>query len=189
MTNTFFISDTHFGHNNILTFKKNGKLIRPGFEDGKHMDEYMIEKWNETVRPNDVVYHIGDFAMKKKFVRTAEKLNGKKKLIRGNHDIEKAKYYLKYFDDILGVKVFPKHNIVCSHFPIHPDSLWAWKKQTTKINLHGHTHVNDVMIEGMKDLRYINLCVEKIDYTPVPFNDILEVAEKRRKVHDYFTGQ
>ena len=50
----FFIADTHFGHANIIKFAK-----RP-FDDVYEMDEALVANWNETVRPADTVFVLGD---------------------------------------------------------------------------------------------------------------------------------
>lgn len=53
---TFFTSDTHFGHANIIRFCK-----RP-FENVEEMNEALIENWNKVVSDDDTVFHLGDFA-------------------------------------------------------------------------------------------------------------------------------
>src|SRR5262245_45539090 len=53
----FFTSDTHFGHTNIL------KYCRRPFPDVQAMDEALIARWNATVGPDDVIYHLGDFTL------------------------------------------------------------------------------------------------------------------------------
>ena len=55
-SNIFFTSDTHFHHDNIIRF-----CNRP-FKDVYHMDEELIKRWNEKVGPDDIIYHLGDFA-------------------------------------------------------------------------------------------------------------------------------
>ena len=81
--NTYFTADTHFGHPNIIKY-----CNRP-FSSVYEMDAAMIANWNRIVKPNDVVYHLGDFA----FCCTLSyannifyQLNGIKHLILGNHD-------------------------------------------------------------------------------------------------------
>lgn len=79
----FFISDTHFDHDNIIRFAE-----RP-FRNVKQMNEYMIEAWNAKVNKGDVVYHLGDigfFRSPQAMQETVKKLNGRKILIKGNHD-------------------------------------------------------------------------------------------------------
>src|SRR5689334_79272 len=116
MTNTFVVSDTHFSHAGILTFKRpchsthwfskpvsdcpechglGAVMVRP-FSCVEEMDNTMIQNWNKVVRPDDKVYHLGDVAMKRSGVEILDQLNGDKRLIRGNHDIAlKTKGYLK----------------------------------------------------------------------------------------------
>ena len=93
--NIFLISDTNFGHSNILTFKNaDGTLMRPGFEDVNDMDETIIHNWNKVVGAKDKVYHLGDVGFKNFTVlsETLVRLNGEKVLIKGNHDNLKLKH-------------------------------------------------------------------------------------------------
>lgn len=162
---TFLISDTHFGHHDILTFKnQDGSLLRDGFYNIQHHDEVLIDNWNKTVSPNDKVYHLGDVGFKKwsALSTVLSRLNGTKVLIKGNHDNFKASQYLQYFKDIRAYHVLDK--CILSHVPIHPDSLARWK-----LNFHGHTHGNN-----LPDKRYVNLSVEQINYTPVNFEELRE---------------
>ena len=55
-TKIWFTSDTHFFHNNIIDYCK-----RP-FVNAEEMNEYIIKQWNSVVKPQDEVYHLGDFA-------------------------------------------------------------------------------------------------------------------------------
>ena len=169
MSNTFFISDTHFGHKNILNFEHEGKPLRT-FDSAEEMDEHMVDCWNKTVKPHDTIYHVGDFCMNRKSVQIAGRLNGRKILIKGNHDIFKLKDYTPYFEDIRAYKVMPKHGIICSHIPIHPDSLYRWK-----LNIHGHLHAGNVTDTWCEpDKRYFNVSVEQLNYTPISFDEIIK---------------
>jgi len=144
---TYVISDTHFGHINILTFKRsNGEPLR-AFSSIEEMDETIVENWNKTVRPN-----------------------GHKRLVRGNHDLFPTKEYMEYFEEIYGVRVLPKLGLILSHIPIHPESLSRWK-----YNVHGHLHANLVTIpeiDNIIDSRYINVSCERVNYTPVDLDEI-----------------
>lgn len=82
MSKIFFTADHHFGHENIIKF-----CNRP-FENAKEMDEILIQKWNEKIKPNDTVYHLGDVALtyKENLATILDKLNGKIHLIVGNHE-------------------------------------------------------------------------------------------------------
>lgn len=164
--NVFLISDTHFGHQAICGFvNEDGSKVRP-FDQAEEMDQVMIDNWNRVVQPHDKVYHIGDVAMRKQFLPIMHKLNGRKVLVRGNHDIFELKEYVKYFYDVRGYHVLD--NILMSHIPIHAGSLGRFKG-----NVHGHLHGRPVMDENnTPDPRYLSVCVERINYTPIEFCEV-----------------
>lgn len=161
---TFLIGDTHFWHNNIITFKRNAGSPLRDFSCVEEMNEHIIEKWNSVVGPNDKVYHLGDVAFKNSNSVTSifPRLNGTKVLIKGNHDILKPSVYLQFFKDIRAYHQLDK--ILLAHIPVHPESLSRWKGQ-----IHGHVHSN-----SLADPRYYNVSVEEINYTPVEFGVIKE---------------
>ena len=179
MPATFFISDTHFGHEKTCTvFKRaDGSPLRP-FSCAEEMDEFMIKAWNERVRPKDKVYHLGDVVINRKFLNVLGRLNGDKVLIRGNHDIFKLEDYSQYFRDIRAFDV--KNGMIFSHVPVHPESLGRFGT-----NIHGHLHANRVMkIIGVDvktgelkygneiDPRYFNVSVEQIDFAPISLEEV-----------------
>jgi calcineurin-like phosphoesterase family protein len=86
MTRTFFTADHHFGHAGILSPKMNAP--RP-FASIEEHDRTLVDCWNAVVRKGDVVHHLGDFAYKcapAHALGVFRRLNGRKFLIRGNHD-------------------------------------------------------------------------------------------------------
>ena len=89
-TNIFFTSDTHFGHEAIIKF-----CNRP-FKDAHEMDEVMINNWNNKVGPDDLIFHLGDFAFggSELWNSILPKLNGHKVLIISNHDRKNYTDYL-----------------------------------------------------------------------------------------------
>jgi len=158
---TFIISDTHFSHSNILTFfNDDGSKVR-SFSSTEEMDETMIDNWNKVVSDKDKVYHLGDLTFSNTALnRVMPRLKGTKVLIKGNHDNLKLSAYAKYFKDIRSYHILDK--FVMSHIPIHPDSLYRWKA-----NLHGHLHS-----KVLDDPKYVNLSVERINFTPKNFEEI-----------------
>jgi len=176
MSATYFMSDPHLGHKNIITFKdNNGKLTRP-FRTIEEMDETIISSVNSVVKPQDRLYILGDVVINRKNLPTIARLNGRKKLIKGNHDIFKLKDYTPYFDDIVAYRIYPKYGLICTHMPIHPYLL----ENRWKANVHGHTHQNDVVNSGNIDKRYVNICVEKTNYTPVSFDELLIMCDMEK---------
>ena len=170
MPAVFLVSDTHFGHAGVCRFTRNDGVtkLRP-FDTPEEMDEAMIEAWNERVRPGDRVYHLGDVVINRKALKTLDRLNGRKVLIKGNHDIFKLADYTPYFDDIRAYHVM--NGLILSHIPIHESGLYRFGS-----NIHGHTHSNRVLLpNGDIDVRYQCVCVEQLpDFAPILFEDVLK---------------
>ena len=170
MKNLFLISDPHFGHEGILGFDSDdkGTKLRP-FASIEEMDEFIIENWNRTVGPQDHVYCLGDFCMTKRNIKTAKRLNGKKRLVMGNHDVYSVRLYLEAgFQKVMAYRVFEK--CIFSHIPIYHGGLARFK-----LNIHGHLHSNVVQLPDGSgpDPRYTSVCVEKTNYTPVSFDALI----------------
>jgi calcineurin-like phosphoesterase family protein len=177
MPAVFLVSDTHFGHEKTCTtFKKNdGSPLRP-FSSSEEMDEEMIRRWNERVKPADKVYHLGDVVISRKHLCTLRRLNGDKVLIRGNHDIFKLTDYMEHFRDIRSYHVM--NGLILSHIPIHEQQLGRFG-----CNIHGHLHSNRVMRKNQYgvdevDVRYHCVCVEQTDFTPILFEDVVKRIDK-----------
>ena len=138
MPSVFLVSDTHFGHAGVCRFTHNdtGIKIRP-WTDPAEMDEAMVKMWNDTVRPNDKVYHLGDVVINRKSLQILDRLNGDKVLIRGNHDIFKMEDYTKYFRDIRGYHVMNYREVLLPRpekscivmILILGTSTYLWNKQ------------------------------------------------------------
>jgi calcineurin-like phosphoesterase family protein len=169
MANIFFASDHHFGHANILTFKREDGTPLRDFSDIDHMNEHIIKCHNEVVRPNDKVYFLGDVVMSRKnsALKILERLNGEKILVKGNHDQCDAQAYLEYFKDIRGSHQF--EGLIMTHIPIHSESLARWG-----LNIHGHLHYNIVKmpLSHIPDKRYFNVSMERINYTPISLEEV-----------------
>lgn len=203
MTTRWVISDTHFGHTNSWEKFKlaDGSPLRP-FTSTEEMDETMVERWNAVVGPHDVVYHLGDVVINKKSLHHVKRLNGKKRLVRGNHDIFKdADYREVGFESLYGVRVFVDQFIL-SHIPLHPDSV----TDRFRACIHGHLHTNRVMKQvidrdnpiGTKydgttiystkeeiDPRYYCVSVEHTDYAPLSFDEVEQRLKKQWDDLDY----
>lgn len=172
MSNIFVVSDTHFNHKNILRFTDdNGDLIRGNtFDDVNQMNEVMIDNWNKVVTPQDKVYHLGDvyFGPQQEAQKILARLNGKKRLILGNHDNGKDTVLLKAFQKIYVWRLFKEFNMLLTHVPIHKDSF-----RKVDYNVHGHIHQRDPY-----GPEYINVSVERTNYTPVPIEEVIKKYSK-----------
>lgn len=165
MQRIFFTSDQHFGHKQIIDFED-----RP-FENVQNMNDSMIMRWNGVVKNDDMVYHVGDFSFmnKEETTNIFKRLNGRKRLILGNHDRARSKSWWKDvgFEEVYEFPIIYKEFYIVSHEPIYLN------KHMPYVNLHGHIHGQ--LYEGMQ---HINLCVEHWDYTPILFSDIEELVKK-----------
>lgn len=181
MPAVFLVSDTHFGHAGVCRFTRNDGVtkLRP-WTDPAEMDEAMVKAWNERVRLNDKVYHLGDVVINRKALPILNRLNGDKVLIRGNHDIFKDEDYTPYFRSLRGYHVM--NGMILSHIPIHEESLGRFG-----VNIHGHLHANRVMKTAQTtqefvergrqwiDPRYHCVCVEQTpDFAPILFEDVIK---------------
>jgi calcineurin-like phosphoesterase family protein len=175
MSNVWFASDHHIGHANMMNFfKRDGATPLRPFKDADEMDEVMIENHNKVVRPNDRVYFLGDVCIARRNLHKISRFNGRIKLLMGNHDPFVKNQNKDYFNvGIEAVEAFHKFDkFVATHIPVHPSCLSTrWN-----VNVHGHTHDN-LVLKGaanheVPDERYINVCMEHINYTPISLEEI-----------------
>lgn len=182
MRDIFVISDTHFSHANILNFRNDdGTFLRPDFASVDEMNEKIIENWNKTVQPADVVYHLGDFTFggKHNIARLAPRLMGRKRLIMGNHDYD-AKDYIGHFEKIMswrqfGTDTFKRPVFLC-HYPLHRSAFDYRVDGGGSINVHGHLHQK---LSG--ESYHVNVCVEHTNYTPVSIEAIVDKFDEKKR--------
>lgn len=183
----FFTSDTHFGHNNILRFGH-----RP-FDNIDDHDNALIQNWNNTVRPNDTVFHLGDFAFgnSKDIQSYVEQLNGHIILIKGNHDDKNIQGagITKLFEDVLYQAriLVDGRTVYLNHFPFlcfaHGDvDLY---KGNYDINLFGHVHSGPRCTTADKNrLQYLlptqyDVGVDNNDFKPISWFEITQIINRQ----------
>ena len=172
--NTWIISDTHFGHDNIVGF-----CHRP--EDH---DQLLVAEWRKVVPDDGVVIHLGDLSYGHnggdnwfKHIISKE-LTGKiKYLVRGNHDRKTHNFY-KQCGFTLRMPFsweYRDHIISFSHYP------WSEKEdkvpmQANDVRLHGHIHNNGYTRDGYVPFlkQHINMSVEQTKYRPVNLKLLLD---------------
>jgi calcineurin-like phosphoesterase family protein len=165
----FFTSDTHFGDAPRLRVDK-----RP-FASVTEMDRTIVERWNETVAPDDEVWHLGDFALGPPPERIDELLaglNGRKHLIIGNNDgpdtVQQPGWAsVQHYAEIT---VDGKRLVLC-HYPFR-----TWNKMGQGvIDLHGHSHGRLTPAPRQYDVG-----VDVWDFRPVTLATVL--GTRRRSV-------
>lgn len=173
--NTWVVSDTHFGHDNIVGF-----CHRP-----MDHEQVMIAEWRAEVPDDAAVLHLGDLCYKSnaqfKHILAPELTGARKFLIQGNHDKQRFSFYrdcgfriVKPFEIAYnGPNNWHIWSVSFSHYPLRkPDP------RLRHVHLHGHIHNNGY---GGKDSPFtpfsagqINLSVEQTKYRPVNLKSLLD---------------
>lgn len=202
----YYISDLHFFHQNLLT-----EMDCRAFPDLNAMHETMIERWNERVRKKDEIVILGDFSVGKgeETAEILKRLNGKKFMIRGNHDWflhDKKIDWTKYFKWIAEYKELhdEKRKVICSHYPVfcyHGQYRFDMTGQSRTYMLYGHVHntfdevlVNRFIAQTRQETRardregvirpipcnMINCFCMFSDYTPLTLDEWIVRDRERR---------
>ena len=179
--NSFFLSDPHFNHANILKYDN-----RP-FENISVHDRTIIENWNRVVTPKDDVFLLGDFVFGRRedAAKYWWQLNGRKHVVHGNHD-KALKEFCKHEEipcvGYMEIKIRDEEtsrkwrDIVLCHYPI---AEWN-KAHHGAYHLYGHTHGNSWYDrEFQSKYRCMNVGAPCIDYTPISYAEIKEKLKSR----------
>jgi calcineurin-like phosphoesterase family protein len=200
---TWFISDTHFDHKNILEYSD-----RP-FDTVPEMNETIISNIKKYVRKGDILIVVGDFQLGAKkealreYIRQIKTTGCTLVLVRGNHDYKNSEMINLGFDvsvDRLDLEI-AHERVSVTHFPYrqpvfkylyyclmnylfgkkYPRKWWKeryyWKKLPfrEKYHIHGHTHGDKIMNEFQ-----INVSCEAVNYTPINIQKIGELIAKHK---------
>jgi len=163
MTETFFTSDTHYYHKNIIKYCK-----RP-FQDVAEMNQVMVDRWNSRVNENDTVFHLGDFGFvhKGEGSNILQMLKGKKILILGSHD-RKASYMSEMgFDEVY--TQFDWKGWLLHHVPI----------KVKQPLLCGHVHEKWCRLGKF----IINVGVDQWNFTPQTIDELIKAPEESFEIH------
>lgn len=172
----YFTSDTHWGHKNILKYSN-----RP-YKDVDEMNQHLIINWNSRVRPEDTIYHLGDFSFLDVVgtKKVLDRLQGRIFFCRGNHDqvLEKNKHLQDRFEDVHDYYElkFQKKNgegghIVMSHF-----AMLVWNKSHRgSYMLHGHSHGS---LKYPHPMRIMDVGVDPQKYFPISLEEVEKHMEK-----------
>jgi calcineurin-like phosphoesterase family protein len=175
----YFTADSHFNHSNIIN-----TCGRP-FKNVEQMNKTLIQNWNSYITDRDHVYILGDLVFKGTGIEANEiikKLNGKKYLIKGNHDkfIEDNSFNKDNFEWIKDyyVLAYEKMKFILFHYPI-----FEWEGYFgDAIHLYGHVHNNGKNYEQKKRLevlgkRAINVGVDVNNYYPISIQTIIKMVK------------
>ena len=191
-----YISDLHFLHKNIIRYDN-----RPWI-DPQEMTEGMVKRWNEVVVPEDMVYILGDVVWSKKYEdwkKIVSRLNGRKFIIKGNHDktdilnqlvadkiITGWSHQEVIFDN--GCYVILNHSPMPFFVNMHHDNTH---------HLYGHVHIS-FDYQAIKHLRRqiedlylhpvrmynVGCMIRGIDYVPRTLDEIIQIDAENRKFEE-----
>lgn len=189
---TFFVSDTHFSHLNILKYEPirikmflsnitEEEVMKLYEEDNQEElikllrihDEEIIKRWNAKVSNDDIVWFLGDWGMgnREHIKELIKRLNGKIKMIMGNHD-NRSKSWYEEIPNIAAVYEYPvllKHKFILSHAPIEEELGFFY-------NIFGHVHSNEEFATETQNTRCV--CLERTNGEPIE----LEYFDKYRPI-------
>jgi calcineurin-like phosphoesterase family protein len=141
----FVTADWHIGEDRM-------EIMQRPFKDQREMIEVMVERHNAIVAPDDLVYVVGDVCYQKypEFLAEVDRFNGKKIVIRGNHDrVFTDDQLLKHFQqvvpegeglelDVNGINCYLTHYPSCGSedmFNLVGHIHGAWKFQLNSVNI------------------------------------------------------
>lgn len=177
---TFFTSDTHFNHGNIIRF------CRRPFDNAEQMNEALIRNWNSVVGQDDVVFHLGDFCLggSAEWTKILDRQNGRIHLVLGNHDMKNFRQgFMHRFEDVSMQRYIEvgKQRIVLNHNPFlcyggAYGDIWQ---------LFGHVHTSPYNtgfdaphLRMLMPMQY-DVGVDNNDFTPVSFERVKAIIQKQ----------
>jgi calcineurin-like phosphoesterase family protein len=175
--NIFVASDHHIGHDD---FTGNGGIIRHAnrpFASCEAMTKDITSRWNRVVRPQDLIIVLGDWIWTggaADIIKERIKLfNGRIVLVLGNHDKKGYTWYMAngvQFCCDRFVWEFNGKKILFVHDPAH---VSVEERQKYQYVIHGHLHQNSPLIRHIDGCTFVNVSVEKINYTPLNLTTLL----------------
>lgn len=169
----YIISDTHFGHENLIDY-----CDRP-FANAGEMNDAMFDKWQATVGRSDTVIHLGDVTHHPE-PRPADawlnNLSGQVMLVRGNHDGDVTDNGPSHIVESATIR-HGKYGFYLEHAPVNGVPGWQ---------IHGHHHNNDPIEYPFINPEYqnVNVSVELIDYQPLEMEELVHHLSKKKKFRD-----
>jgi len=170
-----FTADHHYGHNNIIRFQD-----RP-FESVHEMNLEMTQRWNAVVKPEDTVYHLGDFSWNPRTAREAlNRLNGTIHLVEANHEHAALKFRDRFasVSPLMEVQVpdpdAPRGTqlIVLCHFAMR---VWN-KSHWGSWHLYGHSHGK---LADLPESLSFDVGVDCWDFTPLSYQQVKEIMARK----------
>ena len=169
----FITSDLHFCHDRAFVYEPRG------FSNIKEMNQAIVERWNSTVQPEDIVYVLGDIMLNNndEGIRLFNSLNGYKRIILGNHDTVTRQALYKECEKVESIELaamlkYRGHHFFMTHYPCLTGNLEKESLKQCTLNLYGHTHQQTNFFH---DLPYVyHVGVDSHNCTPVDIDTVLK---------------
>ena len=178
--NIWLTSDSHLSHNQPFLWKPRG------FNSVEEMNEAIVERWNSIVKPNDIVYHLGDTMLNnnEKGIECFKRLNGQIFIIWGNHESNNRKNLLfQECKNLCGgwyayqIK-HGKQSIYLSHYPTLTANFDEKHFSQHVINFHGHTHQKNNWINPCNPFTY-HVGMDSHNCTPINIEEAINDVKQR----------
>ena len=165
-------SDHHWGHRNIMKYCPESRQ----FPTVEEMDAQLIAHWNDKVALDDEVYLVGDAFCSRRMPRETKvgilrMLNGRKTLVKGNHDDDLSIFHEAGFEAVVD-HLLLDNEILLIHRACIPEHSWersVARKLNPRLVIHGHTHAL-----GPERARHLNVAVDRWGLSPVPWATVQE---------------
>jgi len=177
--NLFFTADWHLFHDFMLRGIPGQRVPRPMFSSVEEMNETIVENHNEVVRPGDLVYNLGDFAVKTQVSSVLplfKRLNGNQYFVRGNHDAVGEKLPWIWIKDLanLSPKIEGVPHITLCHYALR---TWPSSHKGT-FQLYGHSH--SMLPEDPTLLSFdVGVDVPEWNFHPVSIEQVMEKMARK----------
>lgn len=176
----YFSADWHLGHKGILMHQ----LTRDAdFASVEAMDDTLIDGVNAVVKPDDILYFLGDFGWRAhRYGHYRARLNVRQlHIVRGNHDKPSLAKHCSTFTDMKCIKVqveglVRRVKIHMCHYPI-----LSWDAMLRGgIHLYGHCHgmIEDKFDSIFPSRRSMDVGIDNIhrllgEWRPISFDEVL----------------
>lgn len=180
----YLTADLHFGHSNVIKFRH-----RP-FQTAEEMDKELIRRWNDKILPKDEVFILGDLTLKgpRKANMLLEQLQGRKYLIKGNHDgyVDRAAFHREHFQWIRDYHelTWQGRRFVLCHYP-----LLSWNGMRRGVfHLHGHLHNHQFHNEYNREMLItrLDVGVDAWAMAPVSMEELTAFWEEENPPDEYW---
>ncbi len=167
---TYLTADSHFSHAKIIGY------CRRQFRNVEEMDAEMVRRWNAVVGEDDLVVHLGDFALarRERMVELVDALNGYKVLLLGNHDRSATAMRACGFEEVFKGS-YEVEGIRCVHDPGDADT----RPGETMLCGHVHGAWRELLLREVDGARFVNVGVDVRGFAPVLLSEILPLTASR----------